>query len=316
MNPHVLDPAAIQSALAALRSDRPSTPFGQDEESDRSLSSHHWNLRVYQQLASTNLTLWRSIQRGAPSHTVVIAQEQTQGKGQRGREWISAPRGLYLSAAVDFGVTVQPPHLLTLSTAWGIATQLQTLGIDIGLKWPNDLVVNDRKLGGILIETRTRGDRLRWVCVGVGLNWSNPVPATGITLYSLLSQDSPCSSINELAALTLTGIATGISRYQQDNAEAIAKDYETLLVNRDQHVAWTDTVGKRLEGVVIGVNPLGELRVRILEPDSTAFVACSTAGSPSIDAATNSPAPSFKQPLCEQTFPPGSIRLGYHASLS
>ncbi|MGB3494435.1 MAG: biotin--[acetyl-CoA-carboxylase] ligase [Elainellaceae cyanobacterium] len=327
MNPHFLDPIAIQTALAARHSSQNSTFLESNEEKneEQNESLPPWNLRIYNRLASTTLTLWDSIQRGAPSHTVVIAQEQTQGRGQRGREWVSAPGGLYLSTAIRPDVPIQQPQQhLTLATAWGIATQFRALGIRVGLKWPNDLVVNGRKLGGILIETRSRGDRLLWVCIGVGINWSNPVPPTGINVHELLRQEFNPSAINDLAALILRGITLGLDRCQPDEAMAIARDYENLLVNRGQHVSWTSAEGECYEGVVVGVNVAGELRVqgrhsrptvKLSEPSrgvlSHASIDSTSISSEFISSGSSGFSDSSEDPLTEFTFAPGSLRLGY-----
>lgn len=295
MNPHVLDRSVIQATLAGLRPYQHPTSTEKNGESDRPLPD--WNFRIYQQLASTNLTLWDSIRRGAHTHTVIIAQEQTQGKGQRGREWVSAPGGLYLSAALRLDQVMQQPQLLTLSIAWGIATHIRTFDSSVGLKWPNDLVIDGRKLGGILIETRFRGDRLLWLCVGVGINWNNPVPATGITLYSLLNESDTTCSINHLAAHTLMGIETGVARCQTDEAEAIARDYERLLANQGQRVTWLSPSGEHQTGIVTGVSLAGELKVQKSPTDPQTDVAHSDWGS-------------------EVVFAPGRLRLGYRTRSS
>lgn len=114
---------------------------------------------------------------GAPAGTVVVAGEQLAGRGARGDIWHSPPGGLWLSIllrpVVPVGVAV-----LSLRTGLAAATVLEraTGGESIGLKWPNDLILRDRKLGGILCEARWQGDRLGWIAVGVGINVANPVP--------------------------------------------------------------------------------------------------------------------------------------------
>lgn len=107
--------------------------------------------------------------RGAAEGTAVLAAEQTQGRGVDGHAWFSAPgKGLYLS------VILRPPplnlSLLPLAAALGIREALAEQGVWVRLKWPNDLVWKAKKLGGILCEGNTLGDRLRYVILGVGLN--------------------------------------------------------------------------------------------------------------------------------------------------
>jgi BirA family biotin operon repressor/biotin-[acetyl-CoA-carboxylase] ligase len=123
---------------------------------------------------------------GAEAGLVVLADEQVAGRGRQGRAWLSPPgRGIwlgYLRRPAD------PEAAGPLSLRIGIivAQALDALGADVRLKWPNDLVLADRKLGGILCEARWPGVRPGWVAVGVGLNVHGPIPPglerTGIAL--------------------------------------------------------------------------------------------------------------------------------------
>lgn len=114
---------------------------------------------------------------GAPAGTVVVAGEQLAGRGARGDTWHSPPGGLWLSILLRPAAPVGVP-VLSLRTGLAVAHVLErvTAGEPVRLKWPNDLMLRDRKLGGILCEARWQGDRLAWVAVGVGINVANPVP--------------------------------------------------------------------------------------------------------------------------------------------
>lgn len=108
--------------------------------------------------------------------TLVLADEQTAGRGRQGRRWHSAPgQGIwlgYLMRAPD-----RPPGgVLALRVGLAVAAALDDLGLSARLKWPNDLIVHDRKLGGILCEARWKGERVGWVAIGLGLNITGPLP--------------------------------------------------------------------------------------------------------------------------------------------
>lgn len=115
---------------------------------------------------------------GAEAGTAVVAAEQQAGRGTRGREWRSARGGLWLT------VILRPPAAnavegLSLRVGLEVAHCLERAtapSVPIGIKWPNDLVADDRKLGGILCEARWLGDAPGWVAVGIGINVTNPVP--------------------------------------------------------------------------------------------------------------------------------------------
>ena len=114
---------------------------------------------------------------GAAAGTAVVAGEQWSGRGSRGRAWVSAPGGLWLS------VLLRPDSasgLDLMSLRAGLAVSQALLAIaphaSIRLKWPNDLMLGERKVGGILCEARWQGDVVGWVVVGLGLNVTNAVP--------------------------------------------------------------------------------------------------------------------------------------------
>jgi BirA family biotin operon repressor/biotin-[acetyl-CoA-carboxylase] ligase len=114
---------------------------------------------------------------GAEAGTVVVAGEQTGGRGSRGRSWQSPPGGLWLSVLVR-PATAAGVELLGLRIGLAVAQVLaaQGPGVPVEIKWPNDLMMGDRKLGGILCEARWQGESLGWVVAGVGINVTNPLP--------------------------------------------------------------------------------------------------------------------------------------------
>jgi BirA family biotin operon repressor/biotin-[acetyl-CoA-carboxylase] ligase len=186
------------------------------------------NLQVYDTLASTNQTLWKLIDQGASVGTVVVALQQTAGRGQWGRQWSSNLGGLYLSCALAPDLLVAHSSYLTISTAWGIATELRKHQIPVKLKWLNDLILDHRKLGGILTETRIQQDLITQAVVGVGINWINLVPEVGINLQGFLDA---INSLEKLAALTIQGIFSGYSYCSPHKFKTIIPGYKELLTS-------------------------------------------------------------------------------------
>ncbi len=101
--------------------------------------------------------------------------------------------------------------------------------LPIQLKWPNDLLLHGRKLGGILTETRLRQGQITTAVIGVGLNWTNPVPETGINLKSVLADQSAPAihSLEMLAAIALQGLESGYQQWQ--SGKNLLPDYLKLL---------------------------------------------------------------------------------------
>jgi len=114
---------------------------------------------------------------GAEAGTVVVADEQTGGRGSRGQSWHSPVGGLWLSVLFR-PVSTAGVELVGLRTGLAVAEALETLGTGapVDIKWPNDLMVGDRKLGGVLCEARWQGDSLAWVVAGIGINVANRMP--------------------------------------------------------------------------------------------------------------------------------------------
>lgn len=218
-----------------------------------------FTLHFFDTLPSTNQKLWELIEQGAPPGTVVIAREQQAGKGQWGRQWYSPPGGLYLSMSLTPNLPAKQGAQLTMSTAWGIVQALRQIGIPVYLKWPNDLVISKYKLGGILTETRVQQERITKAVIGVGINWVNPVPETGINLQNVLeNHPGLISSLEMLAALTLTGILSGYYYWQHKGVTTLLPSYEKLLNNIDSPI---EVNGE--QAVIVGVSENGDLRVRL-----------------------------------------------------
>jgi BirA family biotin operon repressor/biotin-[acetyl-CoA-carboxylase] ligase len=112
----------------------------------------------------------------------VVAGEQTGGRGRLDREWSSPPGGVWLSLVVRPDLPPAHAPLLTLAAAVAVTTAAREAGVDAGIKWPNDVLVNgadgERKLSGVLTEMEGEADRVEWIVVGVGVNAN--VDATGL----------------------------------------------------------------------------------------------------------------------------------------
>jgi BirA family biotin operon repressor/biotin-[acetyl-CoA-carboxylase] ligase len=133
-------------------------------------------IHYYERVASTMDVVHELAADGAGDGTAVVAGEQLEGRGSRGRSWHSPPGGLWLS------VLFRPagaPGVEVTSIRVGLAVVEAIEAIvptPLALKWPNDLMLSGRKLGGVLCEARWQGDSLAWIAVGVGMNVRNQVP--------------------------------------------------------------------------------------------------------------------------------------------
>ncbi|MCC7352476.1 MAG: biotin--[acetyl-CoA-carboxylase] ligase [Anaerolineae bacterium] len=221
-------------------------------------------IHYYPSIGSTNDEARRLASAGAPEGTLVIADEQTTGRGRLQRSWW-APSGTSLLFSLLFRPPLAPAQAQQLTMCAGLAAadaiRSQT-GLDVALKWPNDVVWKGGKLGGILTELETEGERLFYAVVGVGLNVNLDVA----TLPPLIS---PATSL--LAALGHPTDRLGLLLAVLGHWEA---HYRRLREGVSPHQAWAArlvTVGQEvqvsqgsrfLEGRATGVDAEGALLLR------------------------------------------------------
>ena len=219
----------------------------------------NFNFYSFDVLTSTNEKLAQLIaEENSPSGTIVIAKQQTAGRGQLGRKWESDEGGLYLSLAIAPDLLARDVHQLTIGIVWGIAHQLRQQGLPVSIKWPNDLMLAERKLGGILTETRIAKGKIQHAIVGVGINYANSVEGKAINLApSNNYQPNYLNfSIEMLTSCIIRGIISGYKRCTPATIDSLLLDYLELLNARGRSVM----VNGKL-GTVLGISPQGELRI-------------------------------------------------------
>lgn len=223
-------------------------------------------LHIFASIPSTNTKLWELIDSGIKTPVGLLAFQQTAGKGQWGHNWISADGGLYLSVVVDLDLAINDNPHLVMATAWGIATVLRHYQLPVTIKWSNDLILNQRKLGGIKIETRNSHNTIVKAVIGVGINWRNPVPEVGINIESYY-QDKTFSKINsleEIAAITAYGILLGHQYYLSVGIDQLLTNYLAILSSLGKQITFNNCPGE-----ITGVTKDGKLKVRLRSPGAT-----------------------------------------------
>lgn len=154
--------------------------------------SPFFKLVAIDQIGSTNEEAKRLASDGAPAGTLVWAREQLAGRGRRGRSWASPPGNLYLSLllrpACPPAQACQLNFVTTVALASAVAMLLPA-GATVTLKWPNDVLVGDAKISGILLEAGAAGDRsVDWLVIGVGVNLVSHPSDTAYAATDLLSE--------------------------------------------------------------------------------------------------------------------------------
>jgi BirA family biotin operon repressor/biotin-[acetyl-CoA-carboxylase] ligase len=224
-----------------------------------------FQVEILDEVQSTNSLVLERAAAGAPSGAVLATEVQTGGRGRRGRAWLSALGGA-LTFSLLWRFDEGPAALSGFSLVVGLACAkaLAARGTaGVGVKWPNDLQCDGRKVGGILIELQ--GDALgpSAVVIGIGLNVRLPAglaeavdqPVTDIT--SAGGSDDR----NALLAAVLAELAAGIDRFQAGGFAALADEFARWHVLRDRDIVVSLPDGSRVEGRVTGTASDGALLV-------------------------------------------------------
>ncbi|MDP3113043.1 MAG: biotin--[acetyl-CoA-carboxylase] ligase [Thermodesulfovibrionales bacterium] len=126
----------------------------------------------FESIGSTNTAALELAEKGAPHGTVVIADRQTKGKGRLGRTWVSPPKkNIYMSVILRPEIEPKDATLLTIMTAVSCAKGvMKSTGLKAEIKWPNDLMISNKKLGGILTEMKSDPDGIVFAVIGIGIN--------------------------------------------------------------------------------------------------------------------------------------------------
>ena len=165
----------------------------------------------YREIDSTNKRARTLATEGYPEGTVVVAEKQTDGRGRRGRNWYSpSNQGIYVSIILRPVFPLKQLSRVSLLTAVAVAEALeQELNLQPSIKWPNDILIDGKKIAGILSEAVTDMDSIEYIVIGIGLNINNPpqdfpadlrTPATS----ALAENDHPGSRIKVLRRLLLS----------------------------------------------------------------------------------------------------------------
>jgi BirA family biotin operon repressor/biotin-[acetyl-CoA-carboxylase] ligase len=199
-----------------------------------------------------------------------VADEQTAGRGRRGHTWFSPPgSGLYVSVVLAPASAAADPArataLLTLAAGVALAEGIeQATGLRLDLKWPNDLQVSRRKLGGILAESSGIGGRFDTVIVGYGLNVRRTAfpPELGERATSLESELGRALDRHHLLAETLAALSRRYEDLLAGRFDAILDAWRGLApAASGARVRWTTNAGD-WSGVTAGIDDLGALLVR------------------------------------------------------
>ena len=216
-------------------------------------------VEYHETIDSTNRRARELAETGAED-VVVLADEQSGGRGRLDREWASPSGGIWLSVLLRPGVPPTRAPAFTLAAAVATARAVRGAGVDASIKWPNDVLVGDRKLAGILTEMEGEADRVSWLIVGIGINAN--VDA------SELPGDRPATTLREeVGGVDRRGVTQSLIeefyRLSQDTDEILAA-WQELSSTLGRRVR-IQTAGEEIIGGAVDVRFPGTLVVETEE---------------------------------------------------
>ena len=219
-------------------------------------------LDIHRLVSSTNDIAMQKAAQGVGSGYVCIAEQQTAGRGRRGRNWVSPfASNLYLSIVWEFYQGAAQLEGLSLATGVAVANALARLGVpSVGLKWPNDLLVDGAKLSGILLEMTGDPAGRCQVVLGVGVNHRLPAVAANEIdqSWARLEDFRPGIGRNLLAATVLSELLMMLEAFSRSGFSAFQQQWLTLDVYADRDVV-IKTGSTDIVGVARGVDTTGGL---------------------------------------------------------
>ncbi len=194
--------------------------------------------------------------------TVVITDNQTAGKGQRGNSWEAAPyQNLTFTLVLKPNfVAVNQQFKLTQVVSLGIAAALQThLTRQVKIKWPNDIFVGQQKLAGILIQNNLKGTRLDTCLVGVGINVNQTqfVCSHAASVAGLGKKNLP---LNDMLVEVLAGIASYYAMLNAGKEAQLTEEYHQLLLGLGEEMNFKS--GREFTGQILGIDAQGRLLIK------------------------------------------------------
>lgn len=235
----------------------------------KSLMHTEWvakEVLYFDTIDSTNTKARELAEKGYPSGTLVVADKQESGKGRRGRSWVSpSGTGIFMTLMIKPDINPNNASMLTLVAALAVAKAITSVtGEEAMIKWPNDIVVNGKKVCGILTEMNAQFDYINHIVVGIGINVHNesfPEEISQMASSLMIEAGGKRFHRAQIIAETMSYFEQYYDTFlKTQDLSALVREYDELLVNRNKSVRVLDPK-EPFDGKAMGITPKGELIV-------------------------------------------------------
>lgn len=268
--------AAVRNRGYLLQESAAFDVFGQNELESRIRTK--WvgkRALFFPEIGSTNIRAKQEAEEGAPEGTLIVSDHQTAGRGRRGRAWDS-PAGcnIYFTLMLRPKISPEEAPMMTLLMALAVAGAMESLHRESGLqtaspqiKWPNDIVLDGKKVCGILTEMSVEQAYIQYVVIGVGINvrkqaFPEEIAATATSMEEAWNLPvARCELIGRICSEFEGLYETFLEAH---SLAPMRETYESFLANKGRKVRVLDPAGE-YEGTALGINDRGELLVETAE---------------------------------------------------
>lgn len=235
----------------------------------KSLMHTEWvakEVLYFDTIDSTNTKAQELAEKGYPSGTLVVADKQESGKGRRGRSWVSpSGTGIFMTLMIKPDINPNNASMLTLVAALAVAKAITSVtGEEALIKWPNDIVINGKKVCGILTEMNAQFDYINHIVVGIGINVHNesfPEEISQMASSLMIEAGGKRFHRAQIIADTMSYFEQYYDTFlKTQDLSALVREYDELLVNRNKSVRVLDPK-EPFDGKAMGITPKGELIV-------------------------------------------------------
>lgn len=218
----------------------------------------------FRKVLSTNNIAKFLANHGSPEGTVVISEIQTKARGRSGTKWESPEGGIWMSIILRPNLEPAKASLITLAAGVAIAKTMRNRGIDAKIKWPNDVLIEGKKVSGVLTEANITLNKLDYVIVGVGIDTnlniedlSEDLKAGATTLHDEMKLEKVDENI--IIADLLKEFEEIYKLYADQQIEVILKDWRDNSDTIGKYVEITQALGQKSIGYAVGINKEGSL---------------------------------------------------------
>ncbi|MBF8733141.1 MULTISPECIES: bifunctional biotin--[acetyl-CoA-carboxylase] ligase/biotin operon repressor BirA [Pseudomonas] len=225
----------------------------------------HWPLWIHETIDSTNAEALRLISGGESAPFLVLAEQQTAGRGRRGRQWVSPfAENLYYSLVLRVEGGMRQLEGLSLVVGLAVMRTLQAFGLNsVGLKWPNDVLVGERKIAGILLELVGDPADVCHVVLGIGINVNMQSNDRVDQQWTSMKREVGASiDRNYLVAQLNQQLQHELARHRRYGFAAFQEEWEQASLWQGR-TASLIAGSNRIDGVVLGVDGQGALRLEV-----------------------------------------------------